>query len=111
MSWRNAGADINARSTTGWTPMHAAAHWGPWTVIKILLSYGAELEAVANHGETPLRVAIAFRDGQQIRELLKYGASLENAKKSDYLSKNFEDAMKDERVKRVIAEELAKAGV
>ena len=42
----DAKADINARSTTGWTPLHAAAHWGPWTVIKILLSHGAELEAV-----------------------------------------------------------------
>ena len=83
--------------------MHAAAHWGPWTVIRVLLKYGAELEAVGNHEETPLRVAIAWREELQIRELLKHGASLEKAKKGNYLSKMFQDAMKNEGVKEAIA--------
>ena len=51
------GADVNAVSVVGETPMHAAAYRGANTVVQYLFDRGAELDAVALDGRTPLRVA------------------------------------------------------
>ena len=51
------GADVNAVSRVGETPMHAAAYRGANSVVQYLHDKGAELDVVALDGRTPLRVA------------------------------------------------------
>jgi len=42
----DAGADVNARDVDGWTPMHAAAHWGQDDACKLLAELRASLSAL-----------------------------------------------------------------
>jgi len=43
-----AGADVNAVDFDGWTPLHAAAHWGQDEACKILAENFGNLSAVTN---------------------------------------------------------------
>ena len=51
------GADVNAVSAVGETPLHAAAYRGANSVVRYLVDRGAALDVVAIDGRTPLRVA------------------------------------------------------
>ena len=52
------GADVMARNSGGFTPLHAAAFSGSLPIAKLLLEKGAVLEDAANKsGVTPLIVA------------------------------------------------------
>jgi hypothetical protein len=51
------GADVNAKSGIGWTPLHAAAFCGHLDVVKFLVERGADIDAKDINGETPLDLA------------------------------------------------------
>jgi ankyrin repeat protein len=53
----DAGADPNARSASGGTPLHTAAFTGNIPVIDMLLAAGASPDAADDKGKTPLDVA------------------------------------------------------
>lgn len=55
------GADINAVSDTGETPMHGAATGGVNDVVKLLVEKGAQLDAKSKDGWTPLSIADGTR--------------------------------------------------
>ncbi|XP_058502576.1 protein phosphatase 1 regulatory subunit 12A isoform X2 [Solea solea] len=49
--------DVDSRDTDGWTPLHAAAHWGQEEVCALLADHFCDMGAVNNVGQTPLDVA------------------------------------------------------
>ncbi|XP_029952197.1 protein phosphatase 1 regulatory subunit 12A isoform X2 [Salarias fasciatus] len=51
------GVDVNSRDIDGWTPLHAAAHWGQEEVCTLLADNMCNMGAVNNVGQTPLDVA------------------------------------------------------
>lgn len=51
------GANVNAASVTGWTPLHAAAFIGANKLIKFLVENGAMLDVTNGCGMTPLDLA------------------------------------------------------
>ena len=54
----DAGADVMARSDSGWTPLHWAAGFGVQSgVIESLLEAGADPKAKTNDGRTPWDLA------------------------------------------------------
>jgi ankyrin repeat protein len=52
-----AGADPNAKSHEGGTPLHSAAFTGDLEIAEVLLAYGADPNATDPKGHTPLDIA------------------------------------------------------
>ena len=52
-----AGADVNARSNAGATPLMVAAELGYGKVVRLLLKAGADVNAKNGEGQTALDVA------------------------------------------------------
>jgi ankyrin repeat protein len=64
-----AGADVNARSSSGETPLHNAAYSGNVALMELLLASGADVNAKERSGATPLHVA-AQRGYMEVAEVL-----------------------------------------
>jgi len=65
------GADINAKTENGDTPLHWAVGYNTENIVKILITNGAEINIKNNDGKTPLDLA----GSDKIKEiLLKCGA-------------------------------------
>ena len=64
------GADVNARSTDGWTPLMFAARKSTPEIVQLLLEEGAELEARGREGWTPLLHAAWISSTPEIVQLL-----------------------------------------
>jgi ankyrin repeat protein len=64
-----AGADVNARTFDGWTPLHFAAYAGCLEVVELLLSKGAAVNPEDENGWTPLHSA-GVHDSDDVAELL-----------------------------------------
>src|SRR5690606_3402303 len=52
------GADVNEATSTGWTPIHAAAYIGANRVIRLLAEKGADLDVPNGCGQTPIDLAV-----------------------------------------------------
>jgi ankyrin repeat protein len=46
-------ADVNAKGSGGWTPLHGASSEGHVQVVKKLVEHRVDLEAKDNEGDTP----------------------------------------------------------
>lgn len=64
------GANVNATSNNGFTPLHRASEHGHIAVVKFLLSKGANVNAKSEDGNTPLSLALRNRH-KDIANLLK----------------------------------------
>ncbi|CAH2326199.1 phosphatase 1 regulatory subunit 12A-like isoform X1 [Pelobates cultripes] len=51
------GFDVDARDFDGWTPLHAAAHWGQPDACRLLCEALCDMEAINKVGQTPVDVA------------------------------------------------------
>jgi len=86
-----AGTDVNAKTDTGWIPLHRAAYWGHKEVAELLIANGAEVNtknengcelllasgadvnAKTDAGETPLDNAIKYKRTKTADLLRKHG--------------------------------------
>lgn len=73
------GANVNAKSNDGATPLHMAAGYGYKGVAELLLSKGADLNATYSHGLTPLHLAASSGHKTVTKLLIAKGANV-NAK-------------------------------
>jgi len=72
-----AGAEVNARTEYGITPLHSAAGIGPLVLIELLLGAGALVNAQDAYGWTPLHNAAQLNnDPAVIRALVSAGAEV-----------------------------------
>jgi hypothetical protein len=63
------GADVNAQSQDGWSPLHRASSYGALEVVRLLLEHGADVEAKKDDGKTALQLA-AEKGHDKVVELL-----------------------------------------
>jgi ankyrin repeat protein len=79
----NGGAKLNAQNDNGKSPLHLAAFWGHYDVIKLLVEAGASLDLKTEKGRTGLDIS-ALYGHQQIAEYLskKSGKPIPESKKS-----------------------------
>lgn len=69
-----AGADVNARNTRGWRPIHVASGNTDPGGVKFLLEHGADPRIAADDGTTPLHQASGMGHTEVIKLLLAAGA-------------------------------------
>jgi ankyrin repeat protein len=65
------GANVNAKSKDGYTPLHRASVDGDKDVVELLLTHGANVNATTNDGMTPLHCVVTSdwkmeKDGSKI---------------------------------------------
>jgi ankyrin repeat protein len=70
------GANVNAATEGGKTPLHGAAAFGHEAVVQALLKVGANVNAADQDGRTPLHEAAAKGPGAVVEMLLKAGANV-----------------------------------
>ena len=92
------GAEVNAKSESGGTPLHVAAYNNAAEVAKLLIAKGANIEAKDNDGDTPLHWAVWENAAEVAKLLIEKGAEV-NAKveKGDYAGWTPMDAAIDEK--------------
>ncbi|MBN3301573.1 MYPT1 phosphatase, partial [Amia calva] len=52
-----AGYDVNIKDYDGWTPLHAAAHWGKEEACRILVEHFCDMDVINKVGQTAVDVA------------------------------------------------------
>src|SRR5205085_5329151 len=75
------GADVNAFSEDGWTPLHLAAFFGHARVAELLLAHGADTAARSTNpnANTPLHAALAANQKMVAGLLIGHGADVNAA--------------------------------
>ncbi|KAF4673623.1 hypothetical protein FOL47_010299 [Perkinsus chesapeaki] len=70
------GCNVNAKGSSGYTPLHEACYLvNKPAICELLLSRGANVDAISRNGSTPLFVACREQGGAAIAAtLLRYGA-------------------------------------
>jgi uncharacterized protein len=72
------GADVNAASPDGTTPLLWAAHSGDYALVQALLKAHAKVDASNSYGANAMLQAAQFGDVRIIEALLKAGANVES---------------------------------
>ena len=67
------GANVNAKTNSGRTPLHSAAWGGHKEIAELLIAEGADVNAKRDNGKTPLDSAILFKQTKIADLLRKHG--------------------------------------
>ena len=65
----NSGADANASTQEGWTPLHFAVASGNAEAVRSLVLEGASIDAVNGLGLTPLHLALCY-DAAELADIM-----------------------------------------
>jgi ankyrin repeat protein len=71
------GADMTAKTSSGWTVLHWAASKGHETLVQTLLERGVDVRARDNSGQTALHDAVLNGHKAIIALLIEYGEEVE----------------------------------
>ena len=63
------GAQVNYRTSSGYTLLHLAASYGHADCVKVLLRHGADISAIDEYGKTPKETAMLSSKGRVVRLL------------------------------------------
>lgn len=66
----DSGADVDASTMEGWTPLYNVARLDKVGFARLLLDYGANINATSTCGQTPLTTAITYNSHNVLRLLL-----------------------------------------
>ena len=69
------GANVQARSKRGWTPLMVAAAGGHTEITRLFLDNGAKWEIKSKAGWTALKVAFKLGKKDVVRQLMEVGAN------------------------------------
>ncbi len=64
------GAEIEAQTLDGWTPLHSACRWDAIDAVSLLLRHGANVNATTNGNLTPLHLTAANTEMPHLLQLL-----------------------------------------
>ena len=70
------GADVNAKTNSGQTPLHWASSMNELEIAKLLIDRGADVKAKDNWGDTPLHRASRYNRIEIVGLLLEKGADM-----------------------------------
>ena len=57
------GVNVNAKDSDGWTPLHAAAHWGQKEVCELLADHGANFSARNKTVSNGIPCRVTYKSG------------------------------------------------
>lgn len=108
------GANPNAETKDGITPLEVAAQLGYVEGMEILLERGAQVDPTNIAGETPLIAAVHRRDAGMIRALIAKGADPGRADNSGRTARDYAQLMGQgsrvlEEIEKAVAERSAPA--
>ncbi len=78
----NSGADANAKSEDGWTPLMFISEIGNKEIANLLIDKGANINEKNNQGQTPLFFAAHWGQAELVNFLIEKGANI-NAQMDD----------------------------
>lgn len=108
------GANPNAETRDGVTPLEIAAQLGFIEGMEILIDKGAQIDSTNGAGETPLIAAVHRRDTAMVRMLVSKGANPDRADNSGRTARDYATLMGArstvlEEIDRALAERKAPA--
>ena len=71
------GAQIDAKTKNGLTPLHYASHYGQLDIVKYLIEKGAQIEAKTTTGQIPLHLSASCSQPGVVRHLIEKGTSID----------------------------------
>ena len=71
-----AGANVNAKTKGGWTPLQMAAWEGHTKIVKMLIEAGAKVNAKGTEDWTALHYAVGGRHMEAVKVLIEAGANV-----------------------------------
>ena len=77
------GADIEAKDSDGWTPLHLKVGRGNLKVTKYLVEKGAQIDARNKDGDTPLHIASYNGEFEIVKFLIQHSAQVDARNKQN----------------------------